>query len=303
MSKLVEDTQHDLPQAERIDGKAFAEKLRAEVASDASVFSQARGRQPGLAVVLVGNDSASQVYVRTKMRQAAEVGITSFPHLLEANTSEAELLALIDSLNRDDSVDAILVQLPLPAPINETAVIEAIDPAKDVDGFHPYNVGRLSGGQPGLVPCTPLGCLLLLQDRLGDLVGLKAVVVGRSNIVGKPMAQLLLNAHCTVTTVHSRSRNLVEECRQADILVVAVGRPGMIGAEHIKPGATVLDVGINRIEDAQGQARLVGDVDFAAASTVAGALTPVPGGIGPMTVACLLRNTLTAAQQRQALGR
>lgn len=303
MSKLAEDTRHDHCQAERIDGKAFAEQLRAEVAVDARLFADAHGRQPGLAVVLVGNDSASQVYVRTKIRQAAEVGIASFPHLLEADTSEAELLALIDSLNRDDSVDAILVQLPLPAPINERAVIEAIDPAKDVDGFHPYNVGRLSGGQPGLVPCTPLGCLLLLQDRLGDLAGLKAVVVGRSNIVGKPMAQLLLNAHCTVTTVHSRSRNLVDECRQADILVVAVGRPGMIGAAHIKPGATVLDVGINRIEDEQGQAHLVGDVDFAAASAVAGALTPVPGGIGPMTVACLLRNTLTAAQQRQALVR
>ncbi|TWC28370.1 methenyltetrahydrofolate cyclohydrolase /5,10-methylenetetrahydrofolate dehydrogenase (NADP+) [Pseudomonas sp. SJZ079] len=304
MSKLAEDTRHDHSQAERIDGKAFAEQLRAEVAVDARLFADSHGRQPGLAVVLVGNDSASQVYVRTKMRQAAEVGIASFPHLLDADTSEAELLALIDSLNRDDSVDAILVQLPLPAPINETAVIEAIDPAKDVDGFHPYNVGRLSGGQPVLVPCTPLGCLLLLQDRLGDLAGLKAVVVGRSNIVGKPMAQLLLNAHCTVTTVHSRSRNLVEECRQADILVVAVGRPGMIGAAHIKPGATVLDVGINRIEDEQGQAHLVGDVDFAAASAVAGALTPVPGGIGPMTVACLLRNTLTAAQQRrQALVR
>ncbi|WP_324733440.1 bifunctional methylenetetrahydrofolate dehydrogenase/methenyltetrahydrofolate cyclohydrolase FolD [Pseudomonas paeninsulae] len=298
MSKLAEDTRHDLPQAERIDGKAFAEKLRAEVAVDAREFADVRGRQPGLAVVLVGNDSASQVYVRTKMRQAAEVGIASFPHLLEADTSEAELLTLIEALNRDDLVDAILVQLPLPASINETAVIEAIAPAKDVDGFHPYNVGRLSGGQPAMVPCTPLGCLLLLQDRLGDLSGLKAVVVGRSNIVGKPMAQLLLNAHCTVTTVHSRSRNLVAECRQADILVVAVGRPGMIGAEHIKPGATVLDVGINRIEDGQGQARLVGDVDFAAASVVAGALTPVPGGIGPMTVACLLRNTLTAAQHR-----
>jgi methylenetetrahydrofolate dehydrogenase (NADP+)/methenyltetrahydrofolate cyclohydrolase len=302
MSKPAEVTRHDLPRAELIDGKAFAEQLRAEVTVDARLFADSRVRQPGLAVVLVGNDSASQVYVRTKMRQAAEVGIASFPHLLQANTSEAELLALIDSLNNDDRVDAILVQLPLPAAINETAVIEAIDPTKDVDGFHPYNVGRLSGGQPAMVPCTPLGCLLLLQDRLGDLAGLKAVVVGRSNIVGKPMAQLLLNADCTVTTLHSRSRNLVEECRQADILVVAMGRPGMIGAAHIKPGAIVLDVGINRIEDEQGQARLVGDVDFAAASAVAGALTPVPGGIGPMTVACLLRNTLTAAQRRQTLA-
>ncbi|WPC04164.1 bifunctional methylenetetrahydrofolate dehydrogenase/methenyltetrahydrofolate cyclohydrolase FolD [Pseudomonas benzenivorans] len=298
MTKLAEDSRQDQPRAARIDGKAFADKLRAEVAVDASRFAQEHGRQPGLAVVLVGDDPASQVYVRTKMRQAAEVGIASFPHLLGADASEAELLALIDSLNRDDRVDAILVQLPLPASINEKVVIEAIDPAKDVDGFHPYNVGRLSGGRAALVPCTPLGCLLLLQDRLGDLSGLKAVVVGRSNIVGRPMAQLLLNADCTVTTVHSRSRNLAEECRQADILVVAVGRPGMIGAEHIKPGATVLDVGINRIEAAEGQGQLVGDVDFAAASAVAGALTPVPGGIGPMTVACLLRNTLTAARQR-----
>ncbi|MGZ7459804.1 bifunctional methylenetetrahydrofolate dehydrogenase/methenyltetrahydrofolate cyclohydrolase FolD [Pseudomonas sp. Ma2-10] len=281
-----------------IDGKAFAEKLRTEVASGAADFSAVAGRQPGLAVVLVGSDPASQVYVRTKMRQAAEAGIASFPHLLEVGTSEAELLTLIDALNRDDSVDGILVQLPLPAQINETAVIEAIEPAKDVDGFHPYNVGRLSGGNPVMVPCTPLGCLLLLQDRLGDLSGLKAVVVGRSNIVGKPMGQLLLNANCTVTTVHSRSRNLLEECRQADILVVAVGRPGMIGAEHIKPGATVLDVGINRVEDAQGKVSLVGDVDFAAAAVVASGLTPVPGGIGPMTVACLLRNTLAAARQR-----
>ncbi|MBS7661816.1 bifunctional methylenetetrahydrofolate dehydrogenase/methenyltetrahydrofolate cyclohydrolase FolD [Pseudomonas lalucatii] len=298
MSDLATEIHQAVPAAELIDGKAFAAQLRGEVAEGAAGFSRDTGRQPGLAVVLVGNDPASQVYVRTKMRQAAEVGIASFPHLLDANTGEAELLALIDSLNHDDSVDGILVQLPLPAGISEAAVIEAIAPAKDVDGFHPYNVGRLSAGQPVMVPCTPLGCLLLLQDRLGDLSGLKAVVVGRSNIVGKPMAQLLLNANCTVTTVHSRSRNMAEECRQADILVVAVGRPGLVGVEHIKPGATVLDVGINRVEDEQGQSRLVGDVDFAAASRVAGALTPVPGGIGPMTVACLLRNTLTAARQR-----
>lgn len=281
-----------------MDGKAFAQKIRAEVAEQVPAFVADAGRQPGLAVVLVGSDPASQVYVRTKMRQAAEVGIKSFQHLLGVDTTQAQLLSLIEILNQDDSIDGILVQLPLPKQINETAVIEAIDPAKDVDGFHPINVGRLSAGHPGMVPCTPLGCLLLLQDRLGDLSGLKAVVVGRSNIVGKPIGQLLLNANCTVTTVHSRSQHIVEECRQADILVVAVGRPCMIGDEHIKPGAIVLDVGINRIADAQGDTRLVGDVDFDAAITTAGGLTPVPGGIGPMTVACLMRNTLTAARQR-----
>ncbi|UTW11164.1 bifunctional methylenetetrahydrofolate dehydrogenase/methenyltetrahydrofolate cyclohydrolase FolD [Marinobacterium rhizophilum] len=290
----------DVTTAERIDGKAFAAALRADVAEGAARFQAQAGRQPGLAVVLVGDDPASQVYVKTKMRQAAEAGIASFPHLLPGSTSQAHLLQLIDALNSDDQVDGILVQLPLPAQIEETAVIEAIDPAKDVDGFHPVNVGRLSTGQPALVPCTPLGCLLLLQDRLGDLSGKKAVVVGRSNIVGKPMGQLLLNASCTVTTVHSRTQDLAAECRSADILVVAVGRPEMIDASYIKPGAIVLDVGINRIEMAEGKSRLTGDVDFAAASSVAGAVTPVPGGIGPMTVACLLRNTLSAAQARVA---
>jgi methylenetetrahydrofolate dehydrogenase (NADP+)/methenyltetrahydrofolate cyclohydrolase len=300
MSELAQNQQPASPQAALIDGKAFAARVRDQVKTGAEAFKAAQGRRPGLAVVLVGSDAASQVYVRTKVRQAAEVGIESFAHLLDVATTQAQLLALIDSLNADESVDGILVQLPLPAGLDESAVIEAIDPAKDVDGFHPVNVGRLSAGQPSLVPCTPLGCLLLLQDRLGDLSGLKAVVVGRSNIVGKPMGQLLLNANCTVTTVHSRSRDLAAECRQADILVVAVGRPGIITADHIKPGATVLDVGINRLEDEAGNSRLVGDVDFAAASAVAGALTPVPGGIGPMTVACLLRNTLTAAQLRRA---
>ncbi len=298
MSELAEPSGAAMSSAVLIDGKAFAARVRADVAIGAAAFAQAQGRQPGLAVVLVGNDAASQVYVRTKMRQAKEAGIASFPYLLDADTDETELLALIRSLNEDDRVDGILVQLPLPAGVAEAMVIEAINPAKDVDGFHPVNVGRLGSGQPSLVPCTPLGCLLLLQDRLGDLSGLKAVIVGRSNIVGKPMAQLLLNANCTVTTVHSRSKNIADECRQADILVVAAGRPGMIGPEFIKPGATVLDVGINRIEDAQGTSCLVGDVDFAAVSAVAGALTPVPGGIGPMTVACLLRNTLSAARQR-----
>lgn len=300
---MSERAEHPTPSsAALIDGKAFAARVREEVTAMAQDFAASHGRQPGLAVVLVGSDAASQVYVRTKVRQAGEAGIASFPHLLDADTTQEQLLALIESLNADDRVDGILVQLPLPAGLDESAVIEAIDPSKDVDGFHPINVGRLSAGQPSLVPCTPLGCLLLLQDRLGDLSGLKAVVVGRSNIVGKPMGQLLLNANCTVTTVHSRSRNLAEECRQADILVVAVGRPGMIGADYIKPGATVLDVGINRVVDDAGNARLVGDVDFAAASQVAGALTPVPGGIGPMTVACLLRNTLTAARLRSQAG-
>nr|WP_067296751.1 bifunctional methylenetetrahydrofolate dehydrogenase/methenyltetrahydrofolate cyclohydrolase FolD [Marinobacterium profundum] len=298
MNEAAEDQRQHRDYAARIDGKAFALALRADVAQGAAGFQADVGRQPGLAVVLVGDDPASQVYVKTKMRQAAEAGITSFPHLLPGSTSQTELLELIARLNSDDRVDGILVQLPLPAQIEEAAVIEAIDPAKDVDGFHPINVGRLSTGQSALVPCTPLGCLLLLQDRLGDLSGLKAVVVGRSNIVGKPMGQLLLNAHCTVTTVHSRSRDLAAECRSADILVVAVGRPEMIDASYIKPGATVLDVGINRIELADGASRLTGDVNFVAASSVAAAVTPVPGGIGPMTVACLLRNTLTAAKAR-----
>lgn len=284
--------------AECIDGRAFATGLKAQVAQGAERFLAEQGRRPGLAVVLVGDDPASQVYVRTKMRQAGEAGITSFPHLLPEDTGQAALLDLIEALNADDAVDGILVQLPLPGQIDEAAVIEAIDPAKDVDGFHPVNSGRLSAGQPALVPCTPLGCLLLLKDRLGDLSGLHAVVVGRSNIVGKPMAQLLINAHCTVTTVHSRTRDLIEQCRQADILVVAVGRPEMIDADCIKPGAVVLDVGINRVSDGAGGSRLTGDVDFASAATVAGAITPVPGGIGPMTVACLLDNTLTAAQAR-----
>jgi len=299
----MSEQQHRLEQpvaAERIDGRAFAEALRAQVAQSAERFLAEQGRRPGLAVVLVGDDPASQVYVKTKMRQAAEAGITSFPHLLPADTEQAALLALIDELNGKDEVDGILVQLPLPGQIDEIAVIEAIDPAKDVDGFHPVNVGRLSTGQPALVPCTPLGCLLLLKDRLGDLSGLNAVVVGRSNIVGKPMAQLLINANCTVTTVHSRTRNLAEQCRSADILVVAVGRAEMIDADYIKPGATVLDVGINRVSDGAGGSRLTGDVNYASAVTVAGAITPVPGGIGPMTVACLLDNTLSAAQARVA---
>lgn len=300
MNNQVPDLAPAPAQAEVIDGRAFAAALRAEVAQGAERFLAEQGRRPGLAVILVGDDPASQVYVKTKMRQAAEAGLTSFPHLLPAETDQTALLALIDELNADERVDGILVQLPLPGQIDEIAVIEAIDPAKDVDGFHPINVGRLSTGQPARVPCTPLGCLLLLQDRLGDLSGQHAVVVGRSNIVGKPMAQLLLNAHCTVTTVHSRTRDLAEQCRQADILVVAVGRAEMIDADYLKPGAIVLDVGINRVSDGAGGSRLTGDVDYASAATVAGAITPVPGGIGPMTVACLLDNTLSAAQARVA---
>lgn len=281
-------------QAAIIDGKRFAEQVRQEVAEGARAFRDTYQRGPGLAVVLVGDDPASQVYVKTKMKKAAELGIESFPHLLPGSTPQQELLALIDILNHDRSVHGILVQLPLPAHIDEARVIAAIAPAKDVDGFHPVNVGRLAQGKPGLTPCTPLGCLMLLKDRLGDLTGKKAVVVGRSNIVGKPMASLLLQENCTVTIVHSRTQDLNAECRQADILVVATGHAELLGAEAIKPGAVVIDVGINRIER-NGAPVLVGDVDFAAASQLASAITPVPGGVGPMTVACLMKNTLTAA--------
>lgn len=285
-----------------IDGKAFAEALRGQVAQGAEQFARSTGQPPGLAVVLVGDDPASQVYVRTKMKTAADTGIRSFPHLLPDSTSQSALLELIRQLNEDPQVHGILVQLPLPAPLDEAQVIAAISPAKDVDGFHPINVGRLSQGTATLIPCTPLGCLLLLKDRLGDLSGLKAVVVGRSNIVGKPMANLLLQANCTVTILHSRSRNLEDECRQADILVLAVGAPRKFGAGYIKPGATVIDVGINRIVSEDGKSLLVGDADTDSVSTIAGAVTPVPGGVGPMTVACLLKNTLTAASAAEGLA-
>ncbi|WJD65146.1 bifunctional methylenetetrahydrofolate dehydrogenase/methenyltetrahydrofolate cyclohydrolase FolD [Pseudomonas kurunegalensis] len=285
-----------------IDGKAFAEALRGQVAQGAEQFARSTGQPPGLAVVLVGDDPASQVYVRTKMKTAADTGIRSFPHLWPGSTSQSALLELIRQLNEDPQVHGILVQLPLPAHLDEAQVIAAISPAKDVDGFHPINVGRLSQGTATLIPCTPLGCLLLLKDRLGDLSGLKAVVVGRSNIVGKPMANLLLQANCTVTILHSRSRNLEDECRQADILVLAVGAPRKFGAGYIKPGATVIDVGINRIVSEDGKSRLVGDADTDAVSAIAGAVTPVPGGVGPMTVACLLKNTLTAASAAEGLA-
>ncbi len=284
-----------------IDGKAFAERLRQNVALGAEAFLKQTKRSPGLAVVLVGDNPASQVYVRTKMKQAADVGILSSPHVLPESTTQQGLLALISQLNADPLIDGILVQLPLPPHLIEEEVIAAISPAKDVDGFHPVNVGKLSQGSATLIPCTPLGCLLLLKDRLGDLSGLKAVIVGRSNIVGKPMANLLLQANCTVTVLHSRSRNLEEECRQADILVLAVGIPQKFGADCIKPGATVIDVGINRTVDRDGKTVLVGDADTAAIRGVAAAVTPVPGGVGPMTVACLLKNTLTAAHAREGL--
>jgi methylenetetrahydrofolate dehydrogenase (NADP+)/methenyltetrahydrofolate cyclohydrolase len=288
--------------AKIIDGKAFAARLRERVAAAVPAFSASAGRPPGLAVVLVGEDPASQVYVRAKGKATGEAGMTSFEHRLPEAATEAELLALVRQLNADEAVDGILVQLPLPRGIDEKAVIETIDPAKDVDGFHPVNAGRLAVGEDGLVPCTPLGCLLLLKDRLGDLSGLHAVVIGRSNIVGKPMAQLLLAENCTVTVAHSRTRDLPEVVRRADIVVAAVGRPEMVKAEWLKPGAAVIDVGINRVPAGeQGKTRLVGDVDFAEASTVAGAITPVPGGVGPMTIAVLLRNTLVAAHARAGI--
>lgn len=288
--------------AERIDGRAFAARLRERVAAAVPAFAAAVGRAPGLAVVLVGEDPASAVYVRSKGRATTEAGMASFEHRLPDSVSQEELLALVESLNEDDAVDGILVQLPLPAGIDDKAVIGALDPAKDVDGFTPVNAGRLAIGEEGLVPCTPLGCLMLIKDRLGDLAGLEAVVIGRSNIVGKPMAQLLLAENCTVTLAHSRTRDLAGVVRRADIVVAAVGRPEMVRGDWLKPGAIVIDVGINRIAgDEGGKDRLVGDVDFAGASEVAGAITPVPGGVGPMTIAVLLRNTLVAAHARAGL--
>jgi methylenetetrahydrofolate dehydrogenase (NADP+)/methenyltetrahydrofolate cyclohydrolase len=286
--------------AELIDGKATAAALRERVADAVADLRARHGVQPGLAVVLVGDDPASDVYVRSKGRMTVAAGMRSFEHRLPAGTAEADLLALVARLNANPSVHGILVQLPLPAHMNSDAVINAIDPAKDVDGFHISNVGLLGTGQKAMVPCTPLGCLMMLRERLGDMSGLEAVIVGRSNIVGKPMAQLLLAENCTVTLAHSRTRDLPAVCRRADILVAAVGRAEMIGADWVKPGATVIDVGINRVE--RGGARvLVGDVDFAAVSAVAGAITPVPGGVGPMTIACLLANTVTAAARAAGL--
>ncbi|WP_174292222.1 bifunctional methylenetetrahydrofolate dehydrogenase/methenyltetrahydrofolate cyclohydrolase FolD [Sphingomonas bacterium] len=279
-----------------IDGKARAAALRAQVASAVAVLHAASGRVPGLAVVLVGEDPASSVYVRSKARATREAGMTSIEHRLPATASADELLALVAALNADPAVDGILVQLPLPKQIDERAVIQAIDPDKDVDGFHPVNAGRLATGIAGFVPCTPLGCLLLIRDVRPQLAGLEAVVIGRSNIVGKPMAQLLLAESCTVTTVHSRTRNAAAHVRAADIVVAAVGIPGLVTRDWIKPGASVIDVGINRTD-----AGLVGDVDFAGVSAVAGAITPVPGGVGPMTIACLIRNTYVSACRREGV--
>ena len=277
-----------------IDGKAFAAKVRAKIATNVSTLKVEHGVVPGLAVVLVGEDPASQVYVRSKGKQTIEVGMNSVEHKLHENTSEDILLALIDDLNKDDAVHGILVQLPLPKQLNEALVINSIAPEKDVDGFHIANVGLLGTGQKSMVPCTPLGCLLMLRDYHGTLSGKSAVVVGRSNIVGKPMAQLLLNDSCTVTIAHSRTKELQEVVKQADIVVAAVGRPEMLTGEWIKPGATVIDVGINRVDAADGKTKLVGDVDYESCAKVAGAITPVPGGVGPMTIACLLANTVTA---------
>lgn len=278
-----------------IDGKAFAATLRADVGDKVAKLKAKHNIVPGLAVVLVGEDPASQVYVRNKGKQTAEAGMQSFEHKLPDTTSQDELMKLIDQLNADDKVHGILVQLPLPKQIEEEAVINHISPDKDVDGFHLSNVGRLAIGDPGIVPCTPLGCIMMLKDALGDLSGMHAVVVGRSNIVGKPMASLLLQENCTVEITHSRTRNLQEECLRADILVAAVGRPEMIKGDWVKPGAVVIDVGINRIEAEGGKTRLVGDVEFASAEKTAGKITPVPGGVGPMTIACLLHNTLQQA--------
>ncbi|MDG1118813.1 MAG: bifunctional methylenetetrahydrofolate dehydrogenase/methenyltetrahydrofolate cyclohydrolase FolD [Flavimaricola sp.] len=284
-----------------IDGKAFAATVREKVAAHVARIKDAAGITPGLAVVLVGEDPASQVYVRSKGKQTVEAGMASFEHKLDADTDEATLLALIAQLNADPTVHGILVQLPLPAHLDSDLVINSIDPAKDVDGFHISNVGLLGTGQKAMVPCTPLGCLMLLRHQHGSLSGLNAVVIGRSNIVGKPMAMLLLGDSCTVTVAHSRTKDLPAVVRQADIVIAAVGRPEMVPGDWIKPGATVIDVGINRVEGEGGKTRLVGDVDFASAVEVAGAITPVPGGVGPMTIACLLANTVTACCRANGL--
>lgn len=287
--------------AKRIDGKAAAQAIRERVAALVREFEHRTGRAPGLATVLVGEDPASAVYVRSKNRATAETGMVSFAHNLPDTTSEDELLQLVLDLNADERVDGILVQLPLPAQINATRVIETVDPSKDVDGFHPVNAGRLATGLPSLVPCTPFGCLYLLKQELGDLGGLDAVVVGRSNIVGKPMVQLLLREHCTVTIAHSRTHDLPGVVRRCDIVVAAVGRPELVRGDWIKPGATVIDVGINRLPTEDGRGRLVGDVAYDEAAKVAAAITPVPGGVGPMTIAMLMRNTLVAAHRRAGL--
>ena len=281
--------------AKAINGKAFAEKLRGRIADAVQQLGNEHDIKPGLAVVLVGEDPASQVYVRNKSKQTIEVGMDSIKHNMSADTSEEELLALIEQLNDDPAINGILVQLPLPKQIDEVKVINTINVDKDVDGFHILNVGRLSIGEDSLVPCTPAGCVMLLKDQLGDLSGKSAVIIGRSNIVGKPLSMLLLRENCTVTIAHSRTRDLPAVCREADILVAAVGVPELVNGDWIKPGATVIDVGINRIAVDDDKNRLTGDVDFQSAIKVAGAVTMVPGGVGPMTIACLLRNTVIAA--------
>ena len=278
-----------------IDGKAFAAGLRARVKAQVEALKSRHDMEPGLAVVLVGENPASEVYVRNKAKQTRAAGMRSFEHRLPATVSQDDLLALVRRLNDDPAVSGILVQLPLPDQVSADAVIATIDPAKDVDGFHTINAGLLAVGGEGMVPCTPLGCLMLLKDRLGSLSGARALVLGRSNIVGKPMAQLLVRESCTVTIAHSRTRDLAGECRRADILVAAVGRPRMVPGDWIRPGAEVIDVGINRIDTGNGRTRLVGDVDFESALPVVGGITPVPGGVGPMTIACLLHNTVLAA--------
>lgn len=288
--------------AKVIDGKAFAAQIREQVKTHVAALTAEHQITPGLAVVLVGEDPASQVYVRSKGKQTIEVGMNSYEHKLDATTSEADLLALIDTLNNDPAVHGILVQLPLPDHLNEDLVINSIAPEKDVDGFHISNVGLLGTGQKSMVPCTPLGCLMMLRDHHGSLSGLDAVVIGRSNIVGKPMVQLLLNDSCTVTVAHSRTKNLADVVRRADIVVAAVGRAQMVPGDWIKPGATVIDVGINRIDKPEGGTRLVGDVDYESCAAVAGAITPVPGGVGPMTIACLLANTVTACCRSNGLA-
>ena len=293
-----------MAQAKRIDGAAFAEGLRARVAELAASFEGKADRKAGLAVVLVGEDPASQVYVRNKGKKTVECGMASFEHLLPDTTTQEELIALVETLNADPAVDGILVQLPLPGHLDEQAIVDRIDPNKDVDGLTPVSTGRLALGLPGLVPCTPLGSLMMLKDELGSLSGLDAVVIGRSILVGKPMAQLLLKESCTVTVAHSRTKNLPEVVRRADIVVAAVGRPKMLKGDWIKPGAIVIDVGINRLPPTDGEAKgkLVGDVDYEEASHIAGAITPVPGGVGPMTIAVLLRNTIVAAHRNEALA-
>ena len=291
------------PVAIRIDGKVAALRLRAKVASEVAALKAAHGVVPGLAVVLIGDDPASQIYVRSKTRALEEAGMRSIDRRLPASVERAELMRVVDELNADPAVDGILVQLPLPRHLAADAVLDAIDPAKDVDGFHPINVGRLASGRDGVVPCTPLGCMMLIAGQRRDIAGLHAVVAGRSNIVGRPMAQLLLRADCTVTVAHSKTRDLPALCRTADILVAAIGRPEIIRGDWVKPGAIVIDVGINRRIDADGTKHLIGDVHFAEAERIAGAITPVPGGVGPMTIACLLRNTLALARARRGLDR